>query len=98
LPAYFAAPGHRVHTFNLPTESWLNLYDLEPAAAANVLDSPKWGTDRFEAYTQAQQQLAALFCNPQNWIQERQRLKATLLAEFTTILDTAQPMWSDASL
>lgn len=98
LPAYFAAPEQRVHTLQLPPESWLNLYGLEPTAAAAMLDSPNWCTDRFEAYAQAQQKLAALFCTPQTWLRERLRLKAALLTEFTTILDTAQPIWGHAAL
>lgn len=97
-PAYFAAPEHRIHDFRLPPKAWLNLFDLEPTAAAARLDCPAWDSEIFEVYAEAQQILADLFCSEQNWLQERQRLKAALMADFTAILDTAQPLLGTAAL
>lgn len=92
LPAYWAAPEHRLHEFGLPEGSWLNLHGLTPTEAATRLDglswdSPSWVRDFCAAYTAAQHRLAALLCNPSHWLHERQRLKTTLLAELTEILD-----------
>lgn len=92
LPAYWAAPEHRIHEFGLPVGAWLNLYQQDPATAAATLDgltwdNPAWLQEFSTAYYQAQQTLAALFCNPSNWQQERRRLQQALSMELIQILD-----------
>lgn len=92
LPAYWAAPGHRLHGFGLPEASWLNLHGLTPAEAAAQLDGLPWSRsawlrDTCAAYAAAQHRLAALLCTPRHWQQERQRVKTALLAELTAVLD-----------
>lgn len=92
LPAYWAAPEHRIHEFGLPGSAWVNLHGQNPADAAATLDGlgwddPAWLEEVCAAYCQAQQALAALFCNPRHWQQERRRLQQVLPAELARILD-----------
>lgn len=90
-PLYFASPGHRIHDLGLPPASWMNLYDLDPvAAAARIAQNPitPLTPDMFEAFTGAQQQLARLFCDPAIWTAERARLKQALIRALRGVLDT----------
>ncbi len=92
LPAYAAAPGHRIHDLALPTAAWLNLDGLSPTEAAQQLDALDWNNsswleETLQDYTVAQQKLADLLCTPGNWQQERKRLRRALRQEFTHILE-----------
>lgn len=90
LPLYWAAPGHRLHSFGLPPQAWVNCHGLTPQQAAAQLQAllaADWPAERFEAYAQAQRQLADLFAATGLWVAERQRLQAAMLEEFTAILD-----------
>ncbi|WP_156916762.1 glycosyltransferase family 10 domain-containing protein [Leisingera aquimarina] len=100
LPAYTAGPRHRIHELGLPAASWLNLHGLSATRAAARLDGLDWGDAAWlertsEAYAAAQRQLAALLGDPRNWLLERQRLQAALLAEFRSILDQSSSAWPD---
>ncbi len=102
LPAYTASPRHRIHDLGLTTDSWLNLHGLSAAQAAARLDGLDWGNAAWlertcEAYACAQQALSALLGNPRNWLRERARLQAALLAEFRSILDQGHTAWPDLS-
>ncbi|KGB83241.1 hypothetical protein JT55_02700 [Rhodovulum sp. NI22] len=87
LPLYLAGPTHRLHEFGLPTSSWLNLWGLTPAVAAERIAAYAWTPEVFEAYAEAQRRLAALFCAPALWVAERARLAAALQRELETVLD-----------
>ena len=72
------------------------------ARAAARLDGLDWGDAAWlertsEAYAAAQRQLSALLGNPRNWLLERQRLQAALLAEFRSILDQGSSAWPELS-
>lgn len=77
LPLYAASPGHRVHDFGLPPESWLNLHGLAPEAAADRVARSMADPD---AFVSAQIRLAALFQADRLWTAERQALGARVLA------------------
>lgn len=88
LPLYYATNAHRVHDLGLPGEAWLNLAGLSPAAAADKVAAFRFDKGFFAAFAEAQQVLAALFCDPANWVEERARLAAALKAELEGLLDT----------
>ncbi|WP_291733373.1 glycosyltransferase family 10 [Leisingera sp. F5] len=93
LPAYYAAPRHRIHDFGLPPASWINLHGQSTQQAAAQLDGLPWQDgpwleETCQAYHKAQQVLAALFCNPKHWQQERRRLQSALPAALRRILDS----------
>ena len=92
LPAYYAAPSHRIHDFGLPQAAWLNLYGHTPQEAATHLDGLPWQDSAWleetgHGYHQAQKRLADLFCNPKHWQQERRRLQTALSADLSRVLD-----------
>lgn len=89
LPLYFASPLHRIHGFSLPETSWINLHDLSIPDAVERIEKITFTPELFEAYTEAQQRLAALFCDADAWLSERQRLRRALKQELTLLLDTA---------
>lgn len=89
LPLYVAGPGHRLHELGLPEESWLNLLGLSPTEAAARVASHEWRGEVFEAYAEAQRQLSALFCDTGLWVAERARLRRTLQAVLSEVLDCA---------
>jgi hypothetical protein len=95
LPLYWAGPGHRVHEFGLPVESWMNLHGLAPREAADQVNalaaSPDWPIAVFEDYAEAQARLAALFCNTSLWAAERDRLASAVPRELARVLDAAHP-------
>ena len=87
LPLYYADPGHRVHDFALPTESWLNLYGLSPTQAAERIRALPFDAAFFEAFQIAQHQLADRFAETGLWVDERVRLRAAVLLELTRALE-----------
>lgn len=87
LPLYFAAPQHRIHDFGLPAGSWVNLFDLPVAAAAERVQTIRFDRELFEAYAGAQAALAERFGDPGAWTGERARLAAALRAELGRVLD-----------
>jgi len=87
LPIYFASPHHRIHGFGLPETSWINLYDLSIPDAVERIEEITFSPEFFDAYTEAQQRLAALFCDAGAWLDERQRLHQALQQEFTLLLE-----------
>ncbi|MDK3020927.1 hypothetical protein QO033_24895 [Pseudodonghicola sp. IC7] len=91
LPLYVAGPGHRLREFGLPEPSWLNLWGLSPAGAADRIAGQRWTRELFEAYAEAQHRLAALFCDPALWVAERTRLADALQRELQAVLETAAP-------
>jgi len=88
-PLYFASPGHRMHGFNLPPDAWLNLYDLPVNAAVDAIDAAPFDAAFYEAYTEAQQRLEALFTSPALFVAERERLQKSVLEELTEVLNGA---------
>lgn len=88
-PLYFASPGHRVHDFNLPPAAWLNLYDLPVPAAVEAIAAAPWDAAFYAAYTEAQQQLEALFADPALFVAERERLQKSVLEALTEVLNGA---------
>lgn len=89
LPLYFATPGHRIHTLGLPAKAWVNLHDLAVPDAAEQIAQIRFDSDLFEAYAIAQTRLAQLFCDPAIWVQERQRLRRTVLTALNKVLEGA---------
>jgi Glycosyltransferase family 10 (fucosyltransferase) C-term len=87
LPLYFASPHHRIHTFDLPPESWVNLFDLAVPEAAERIAQMQFTPRMFEAYAQAQNLLARLFCDPAAWVSERHRLAHAVLRSLQQVLD-----------
>ncbi len=87
LPLYFASPRHRIHGLGLSPDAWINLFDLSPVDAAARITQIEFTPERFEAYAQAQNHLAQLFGDPGIWVQERLRLRRTVLAALTDIVD-----------
>lgn len=85
-PFYFASPGHRVHDFDLPTRSWINLFDLPVAEAARQLNSLHFDAAFFDAYVEAQNQLEQLFTNVELFVAERERLKTAVVGALTAVL------------
>jgi len=88
-PLYFASPGHRVHELGLPQAAWLNLYDLDPETAAAWISEPFGDAAFWDAWQAAQAILARLWQDLGLLVQERRRLKRSLLHEFFTLLDAA---------
>lgn len=86
IPLYYGSPEHRVHDFGLPQESWINLFGLEPEAAVTQIHAFRADMPTFDAYSRAQQVLAGLFCNEENWQAERARLAAVLPAALEAVL------------
>ena len=91
VPLYYASPGHRIHDLGLPPESWLNLYGLTPAVAAERLRgwlegrfAPGFSADTFAA---AQARLNRLFCDRSAWGNERARLARALPRVLAEVLD-----------
>jgi hypothetical protein len=74
LPVYYAELEHRIHDFDLPAESWINLHGLSPAEAARALMSYRVGRGTMEAFCEAQHILAGLMGDPDVWQVERHRL------------------------
>jgi hypothetical protein len=92
VPAYFATPRHRIHDFELPSESWINLAGFKPEVAAERLDQIDWADPIFlrttcTAYAEAQRGLAELFTSVTIWQKERSRLAKALPAALAQILD-----------
>jgi len=85
LPLYFASEGHRIHDLGLPTQSWVNLYGLSPAQAAEQITHIDLRT-ALGAFVEAQRTLANLFCDPRLWHAERLRLRAATLSELAKFL------------
>lgn len=91
IPLYYASRGHRVHDLGLPAASWINLFALDPAAAAAQVAGFDAARFDFEAYRAAQEALAERFCDTALWVRERSRLKEALLGELEAVLDSHQP-------
>ncbi|MBR9650079.1 glycosyltransferase family 10 domain-containing protein [Thalassovita aquimarina] len=87
-PVYYASPGHRVHEFGLPPESWINLHGQSPAEAAETLRAARFGDAFFDAFHDAQVRLAALFTDPALIEAERTRLRTAVLEELQRILES----------
>lgn len=83
IPAYYASPGHRIHEIGLPSEAWINLYDMTPEAAANALATAQPNPEAFRA---AQIQLHALFGQPDRWMAERSRVADATVKALKDIL------------
>lgn len=94
-PLYLASPGHRLHDLGLPEDSWVNLWGLTSAAAADVvagLDAPaRWDAAFLAAYAEAQARLAALWTDPAVIAAERARLGRALVAELRRLADFGRP-------
>jgi hypothetical protein len=87
FPLYFAAQNHRIHEFGLPAGSWMNLFDLTVPDAAGRIARMHFTPGLFEAYAQAQNLLAGLFCDPANWVGERRRLARAVPRGLQQVLD-----------
>lgn len=85
-PIYFASPGHRAHDLGLPTEAWINLYDLPVAEAVQRLEAAPFDAAFFTAYVEAQHQLERLFTDTEIFIAERARLQSAVLRALTEII------------
>ncbi|MGR3458073.1 MAG: glycosyltransferase family 10 domain-containing protein [Pseudooceanicola nanhaiensis] len=85
IPLYLAGPGHRVHEL-AGTGSWLNLWETDPAEVPGRMRAFETGAETADAYAAQQRRLAALFASADAWEAEYDRLKAALVAEFTTVL------------
>lgn len=90
-PLYWASPQNRIHDYDLPEESWANLYGMDPQEAAEAVMG--WTPDQtfFEAYAEAQTRLAALLCDPAIWQAEAQRFIQALIAALHAELAVADP-------
>ena len=88
MPLYVAGPGHRLHGFGLPGGSWLNLDGLAPEAAADRVAGMRWSRETFQAFAEAQQVLAARFCDTALWVAERERLARELRKELMEIAES----------
>ena len=78
VPLYYASPAHRVHGI-VPAGSWINLFGQTPEQAVKTINAVPFEDAFFDRYTQAQAQLADLFCTPQAMVRERARLRAALI-------------------
>lgn len=95
VPLYLASPGHRLHDLGLPAESWLNLWGLTPAEAAEQIRAWQPGPAFHDAFRAAQDRLAGLFTTPDLVRQERLRLRDALLAELQPLAEAAADMAED---
>lgn len=95
VPLYVASPAHRLHDFALPPEAWVNLYgrnqeecraDIETLIFDLATGQAK---ARLEAFVEAQQHLARLFCDAGLWVAERQQLANRVVAALETVLEEA---------
>ncbi len=86
-PLYYASPGHRVHDLGLPDAAWLNLFGLDPAAAAVAAMAPVDMEDSIEAGHLAQTRLAALFGDGGLVVRERARLQQAVISHLQAIMD-----------
>lgn len=86
-PLYWASDQNRIHDLALPDTAWANLFGLSPATAAEKVLSWRPDAAFAEAYTEAQQILAAHFGNPEVWIQEAERFATALHAELLALLN-----------
>lgn len=86
LPLYHASDTHRIHSLGLPGDSWINLYGKAPQDAAHQLNGVDYPA-RLEAFVQAQNKLATLFCAADIWDSERKRLKRATRAALETFVD-----------
>lgn len=84
VPLYYASPAHRVHGA-VPAGSWINLFGQSPEQAGESINAFAFEGDFYDRYTQAQAQLADLFCTPQAMLSERARLRAALIGALQTL-------------
>ncbi|QIZ82659.1 Glycosyltransferase family 10 (fucosyltransferase) C-term [Thalassovita gelatinovora] len=87
VPLYIAAPGHRVHDLARPG-SWVNLIDTRPEQVPERLAAVPMGPEFCDSYAAQQRALAALFGGREAWSRELDRLRAALVDEFETVLQS----------
>lgn len=84
VPLYYASPAHRIHGI-VPAGTWVNLFGQTPEQAVETIDAFPFEDAFYDRYTQAQAQLADLFCTPQAMIHERARLRDALIGALQTL-------------
>ena len=89
MPLYYATPEHRIHDFDLPAESWLNLSDLSPDDAAEQVRAQTFDAAFFEAFREAQHLLANLFSDTDLLVAERERLGQSVQRALRQALEDA---------
>lgn len=87
-PAYYAGPGHRIHDFGLPPESWINLYGQAPEDAAETLAQARQERPDPDLFRTALALLARRFDDSGAWLRERYRLRDAVLAALGAVLDS----------
>ena len=88
LPLYYASPGHRVHDFGLPADSWINLYELSPTEAAEVVRDVTLDAERIAAFQAAQSRLHTLMGDAGIWAREKARLGREVPRVLAAVLDS----------
>lgn len=91
MPIYFASRNHRLNDFQLPQNSYLNLFGMGVQEAVRAIaevpwDDHTWSSEFFQGFTTAQQKLRTIFCDPAVWVQERKRLRNDTLKTFLSVL------------
>lgn len=86
MPLYFASPDHALHRMGLPEGSWLNLYDLSEEDAAQNLLATVPDSVFFDTFQQAQSLLRDLFTDTHAFVDERERLRKSVLNALTDVL------------
>lgn len=84
VPLYYASPNHRIHDFGLPTDSWINLYNLTPAQAVDYTNTMKID-DKIPAIQMANAALLDLFSQPDLVVKERARLRGKLVSHLAQL-------------
>lgn len=84
VPLFYASKAHRLQGL-LPAASWLNVFGMTPEQSVTSMTRFCFDQAFHIAYQQAQEQLAEFFCNPRVMVQERDRLRGALLAEFRRV-------------
>jgi hypothetical protein len=86
VPIYYAGPDHAVHRL-VPEGAWLNLYGMEPEAAAEAVAAFRADADFLDRYRAAQAALRDLFDMPAALVAERARLARALVAELEAVAE-----------
>lgn len=90
VPLYYASPAHAIHRI-LPDHAWLNLYQTTPAEAALRIDALAFDPAFLQRYAAEQNRLFLRFTAPDLLVAERDRLKAALVAELRSVLESKPP-------